>query len=64
MKMVIYFNSFVNEYRVTTRKNYHSYVQDARIIQSYSASEWSPQEIIDYYCKYCRCEPDDFDIML
>lgn len=61
MKMVIYKNDTRNEYCVTTRKNYNSYVQNAREIQRFPADEWTVQEIIDYCCQYCGCKPEYFE---
>lgn len=50
-------------YVVTTLRNYNSYVQDTRLIQRLPIKEWGePQEVVDYYCKYCNCEEEDFII--
>lgn len=61
MKMVIYKNETFNEYCVTTWDNYNIPAQDARMIQRLPASEWTVQGIIDYYCQYCGCKPEDFE---
>ena len=61
MKMAIYKNETFNEYCVLTRKNYNSYVQNARKIQRFPADEWTVQDIIDFYCQYCGNKPEDFE---
>lgn len=62
MKMVIDKNKVLNEYCVTTRKNYNSYVQNAREFQYFPADEWTVQDIIDYYCQYCGSKPEDLQV--
>ena len=61
MKMIIAKHG--NDYVVTTQKNYFAYVQDAHKIQRLSINEWTPAEIIDYYCKYFHCQEEDFTIL-
>ena len=41
MKMVIYDNKTFNEYNVTSKKNYNSYVQNAREIHRFKKEEWT-----------------------
>ena len=63
MKMVIYDNKTFNEYNVTSKKNYNSYVQNARKIHCFKKEEWTIEEIISYYCRYFECKQDDFEII-
>ena len=60
MKIVIYKAEGI--YYTTTEKNYAAGIQDARAIhkmESFSSAE----EIIEYYCKYFRSQPEDFIII-
>ena len=63
MKMVIYANKVFNEYNITSKKNYNSYVQDARKIHRFKMEEWTMEDIITYYCRYFGCKPEDFEIV-
>lgn len=60
MKFVIY--KTLGGYCVTPEENYHATVQDARQIQRLDDFE-SAEEVIDYYCKYCKCRPEDFIVI-
>lgn len=58
MKMVIFKSG--DGYAVTPKTNYYAYIQDAHKIQ-YFGSDWTVEEIINYYCQYCRCVREDFE---
>lgn len=60
MKMVIW-NS-CGTWCYTTKKNYESYVQNARQIHRMPEFK-SPEEIIDYLCKYTRATIEDFIVI-
>lgn len=62
MKMVIYWNNSADCWCVTPEKNYRAYVQNAREIHRMTDFE-SPEEIIDYFCKWCKSTPEDFTII-
>lgn len=61
MKMIIakHGENFV----VTSKKNYYSYVQNAHEIQRLPVDEWTPEEIISYYCQYFGSKEEDFTII-
>lgn len=61
MKMIIAKHG--KDFVVTSKKNYYSYVQNAHEIQRLPADEWTPKEIISYYCQYCKCKEEDFTII-
>ena len=60
MKMIIVAHN--DHYVVTNKKNYDSYVWNARQIHRFPKTEWTVQSLIDYYCKHFRCIEDDFII--
>lgn len=60
MKMVIY--KALDTYCETTQANYNARISDARkvhVLRDFT----SAQEIIDYYCKWFNCKPDDFIVI-
>ena len=60
MKMVIYNSCGVWCY--TTKKNYESYVQNARLIHRMPDFK-NPDEIIEYLCKYTPATVNDFCVI-
>ena len=61
--MVIYEAKAFDEYCVTSKKNYNSYIQNAREIQRFKKTEWTIEDIISYYCRYSKCKQEDFEII-
>ena len=61
MKHVIYKNLL--GYCVTTEQNYYAKIRNERAVQKCYEFE-SVNEIIDYYCEYFKCNPNDFIIAL
>ena len=59
MKMVIFKN--LSGYAVTPEDNYNAYIRNERKVMDCSAFS-SPEEIIEYYCKYFNSTPEDFII--
>ena len=60
MEMVIY--KSLGVWHCTTKANYTSMIQDARLIQKLADFD-NPQEIIEYYCKYFNSKPNEFTII-
>ncbi len=60
MKIVIYKSNGI--YHTTTEANYNARIQNARAIHELKEFN-SPEEIIDYYCKYFGSKPEDFIII-
>lgn len=60
MRMVI--TKEFGNYIVTDEKNYNAYIRDVRAVQKLKENEWTVDEIIDYYCKYCKMQKSDFII--
>ena len=52
-----------DDYVVTNKKNYESYVQNARQIYRFSKKLWTVQSIIDYWCKHFSSKEEDFIII-
>lgn len=50
------------DYIITDEKNYNARIRDARAVQKLKENEWTIEEIIDYYCKYCKAKKTDFII--
>lgn len=59
MKKVIYKSMGV--FYVTDSENYNARIQDANKIQRMDGFK-SPEEIINYYCKWCKKKPEDFEV--
>lgn len=51
-----------DDYVVTNKKNYESYVQNARQIHRFPKTEWTVESIIDYYCRHFSSKESDFII--
>ena len=56
-KLIIY--KSMNTLYVTNEENYRARIQNARAIHRMEDFE-TPQEIIEYYCKYFGSKPEDF----
>ena len=64
MKMIIRENTFLGCYEVTTKENYYSVISNARKIQRLKFSDFSSvEEVIEYYCKYFKSKPEDFEVI-
>lgn len=60
MKTVIYKSGGI--YYTTTERNYRARIRNARLIHEMRDFN-SPQEIIDYYCKYFGAQTEDFIVV-
>lgn len=60
MKLVIY--KVLDGYNVTSKQNYNAYIMDARKVRHLTNFK-TPEDIIDYYCKWFGSKPEDFEIM-
>lgn len=49
-------------YRCTSAENYAATIRDVHKVSKLEGFT-SPQEIIDYFCKYCGCKSDDFTVI-
>ena len=58
--MVIYRENGV--LKVTTKENYNRPVANARQIHTL-ADFTTPEEVIEYFCKYCGSKKEDFTII-
>lgn len=61
-KLIIY--KSLDNYAVTSERNFKAVIQDARRIHYFPCTEWTPQEIIQYYIDNFGCFPDDFIIKM
>lgn len=60
MKIVIY--KALGIYYATREDNFYAQIRDANRVQKLADFN-SAQEIIDYYCKYFGCKPEDFIVV-
>lgn len=61
MKMII-FKEF-GKYYCATRENYFACIKDANKVRKLADFE-NPEQIIEYYCKYCGSSPTDFEVII
>lgn len=61
--MLMIIASHLDDYVVTTKKNYESYIQNARQMHYFPKSNWTPEKIIEHLCKYYGYEVEDFRII-
>lgn len=57
MKMVIF--KQLGNLCITTLENYNARIQNARRIHTMKDFK-TPEQIIEYYCKWFKSEPEDF----
>ncbi len=60
MKIVIYKVNGI--WHTTTEENYNARIQNARAIHKMQDFN-SAEEIIEYYCKYFKSQPEDFIVI-
>ena len=59
-KLVIY--KALDDWCITPKSNYGASIRNARKIQVMRGFS-TPDEIIDYYCRYFNCKTDDFIVV-
>ena len=65
MKMVIYRNNTDKKWYMTSKKNYNSYIQNAREIKVINGCETLADiyEFIENICKCTNSHPEDYEII-
>lgn len=59
-KLVIY--KALDDWCITPKSNYGASIRNSRKIQVMRGFS-TPDEIIDYYCRYFNCKTDDFIVV-